>query len=308
MKTVALAGGVGAAKLISGLVRVLSSEHLTVVVNTGDDFEWMGLRVCPDLDTIVYTLSGIAHPAQGWGVAGDTFHMLERLRQLGAEDWFRIGDRDAATHIFRTTQLRSGRTLSEATDAIRRHSGIGVKILPMTDSVVETQVHTDTGTFPFQEYFVRRRCEPAVRAFTFCGIEHSTPAPGVVAALRNADSIILCPSNPFISIGPILAVPGLRRELRSAAGRILAVSPVIAGHAVKGPTAAMMRHLGMEVSAASVAELYRDFADIFVLDGQDENLAGRISSMVPAVRTASILMDSDEARVRLAARLMEMLA
>jgi LPPG:FO 2-phospho-L-lactate transferase len=308
MKTVALAGGVGAAKLISGLARVLPSEHLTVVVNTGDDFEWMGLRVCPDLDTIVYTLSGLAHPAQGWGVAGDTFHMLERLRRLGVDDWFRIGDCDAATHILRTALIRSGRTLSETMDAICRRNGIKVKILPMTDSVVETQVHTDTGTLPFQEYFVRRRCEPVVRAFTFCGIDHSTPAPGVVAALRDADSIILCPSNPFISIGPILAVPGLRRELRRAAGRVLAVSPVIAGRAVKGPTAAMMHQMGMEVSAASIAELYRDFTDIFVLDELDENLAGRISSVVPLVRTASILMDSDESRVRLAAKLMEMIA
>ena len=269
MKITALAGGTGAARLVSGLSEVRPPEDLTVIVNTGDDFDWMGLRICPDLDTIVYTLAGCANPATGWGVRGDTFAMLDELDDLGGPAWFRIGDRDLATHLYRTSLLYSGKSLSEVTRALCSRRGVRSRVLPMSDSPVPTLVHTSEGDLPFQEYFVGRRCEPQVLGFTYVNASTSHPADGVLDAIAQADAVIVCPSNPFISIGPILAVPGIREELKGRSGPVLAVSPIIAGQAVKGPTAAMLRQLGREVSPASVAALYRDFVDIFVLDALD---------------------------------------
>ncbi len=301
----ALAGGVGAARFLSGLVHVVPQEDLTIVVNTGDDFWWMELFVCPDLDTVTYTLGGLASPQTGWGICDDSFRVLNRLKDLGCDDWFRIGDMDLATHIYRTGQLRSGTGLAEVTRRIRERNGIRCRILPMTESFVPTLVHTDEGILPFQEYFVRRRCAPSVSGFTFQGIEGAAPAPGVEEALNSAEAVIICPSNPFISIGPILAVPGMREALRRASAPIAAVTPIIAGEAVKGPTAAMFEQLGLSASATSVAELYRDFLDIFVLDHRDTQLISGITNMELKVHVARTLMDSDDAKIRLARSVME---
>lgn len=305
MKIVALAGGVGAAKFLSGLVHSVPEEDLTVVVNTGDDFHWMGLYVCPDLDTVTYTLAGRANPQTGWGIRDDSFQVLDGLKDLGCEPWFRIGDLDLATHIYRTEQLRSGRSLSDITRRICERFGIRFRILPMTDSPVPTLVHTTEGALPFQEYFVKKRCAPPVLGFTFQGVESAKPAPGVDEALQAAGAVVICPSNPFISIGPILSLPGLRETLRRIPAQIAAVTPIIAGEAVKGPTAAMMRQLGLGVSAAGVAKLYQDFIDDFVLDLHDEQLISEITALGIRAHTARTLMDSADATTRLAQSVME---
>ncbi len=307
MKIVALAGGVGAAKFLSGLIRVAPPEDITVIVNTGDDFYWMGLYVCPDLDTVTYTLAGLANPQTGWGVCDDSFRTLNRLKELGSDPWFRVGDLDLATHIYRTERLRSGISLSSTTHQISAHNGIRCQILPMTDSVVPTLVHTSEGTYLFQDYFVRKHCAPSVIGFTFHGIERAKPAPGVLEALDAAAAIIICPSNPFISIGPILAVPGVREALCRVRARIVAITPIIAGAAIKGPTAAMLEQLGMKVSAPSVAALYRDFLDGFILDIRDKALEVEIAALGLKAHTAQTLMDNDEARINLARSVVEIM-
>jgi LPPG:FO 2-phospho-L-lactate transferase len=307
MKTVALAGGVGGAKLVSGLAEIVPRDDLTVIVNTGDDFDWVGLRVCPDLDTVLYALAGLANPVTGWGINGDSFAMLQRFAELGGESWFRVGDRDLATHIYRTHLLRS-QSLTQVTAVLCGRSGVHTRIIPMTDSFVPTRVHTDEGTLPFQDYFVRRQCAPVVRGFTYCGIQDSRPAPGIIDALSEARAVVVCPSNPFISIGPILAVPTIRQALCSTPARVAAVSPIIRGRALKGPAADMMRQLGKNVSAVSVASLYRDFLDVFVLDAEDETLMPEVEALGIAAHTARTVMDSSEARVHLAERLVEILA
>ncbi|HYK87323.1 MAG TPA: 2-phospho-L-lactate transferase [Acidobacteriota bacterium] len=306
MKVVALAGGVGAAKFLSGLIKVVVQEDLTVVVNTGDDFRWMGLYVCPDLDTVTYTLAGLDNPETGWGVRGDTFRCLERLLVLQGESWFRIGDLDLASHLIRTDMLQKGRTLSEATSAISMRNRIRCRILPMSDSPVPTLVRTEEGVLEFQDYFVRRKCEPRVLGFTFKDADQSQPAPGVLEALASADAIIVCPSNPFISIGPILAVPGVRAAVSASQATVVAVSPVIAGRAIKGPTAAMLAQLGHDVSSAGVAAIYAELIDAFLLDTRDEHLRGRISNLGLTVHTAQTLMDTEKARVDLAQAAMGM--
>jgi LPPG:FO 2-phospho-L-lactate transferase len=306
MKVVALAGGVGAAKFLSGLIEIVPEQDLTVIANTGDDFLWMGLYICPDLDTVTYTLAGLSNPETGWGVQGDTFRCLDRLQRLGGESWFRIGDLDLATHLFRTNRLRDGCSLSEVTAEICVRNEIHCRILPMTDSPVPTLVHTDEGVLAFQEYFVRRKCEPVVKGFSFEGVELSQPAPGVMEALVSSGAVILCPSNPFISIGPILAVPGIREAMRQAEATVVAVSPVVGGQAIKGPTAAMLAQLGHDVSAAGVAAMYADILDAFVLDTRDEALRSRVSDLGLAVRTAETIMNSAQARVDLARAVMEM--
>ena len=308
MRLTALAGGVGAAKLLCGLVQVMPPEELTVVVNTGDDFRWMGLYICPDLDTVIYTLAGLDNPATGWGVRDDTFHCLEHLRRLGCETWFQLGDRDLATHVYRTHLLQNGSRLCDAVALLCLRNGIASRVLPMTDSPVPTIVDTGEGAMAFQDYFVRRRCSPQVRGFCFQGIEAASPAPGVLEAIQEADAIVLCPSNPYISIGPILAVPGIRTALRATHATVLAVTPLVAGESLKGPAAAMMRQLGSEVSAWSVARQYQDFLDIFVLDRRDAHLSGRIEALGPEVRTADTVMNDLPAKVALAGSVLEMLA
>lgn len=305
MKIAALSGGVGGSKLLWGLSRILPPEDLTVIVNTGDDFDWQGLRICPDLDTVTYTLADLANPDTGWGIAGDSFRALSRLTELGCENWFRVGDGDLATHIYRTAALRKGEALSSVTDRIRRAVGLAMQILPMTNAIVATQMLTGEGMLSLQEYFVRRHCAPRVLDVKFVGSETARPAPGVIEAIEGADAVVVCPSNPFISIGPLLAVPGVRAALLETEARVLAVSPIVAGEALKGPAEKMLTELGHEASALTIAGFYRDFVDIFVLDRRDIALEDKISAMGVEVRTADTIMQSPDKKVALAERILE---
>ena len=268
----ALGGGVGAAKLLQGLAEVLPPERLTVVVNTGDDVVMFGLHVSPDIDITLYTLAGRVNPETGWGIKGDTFRCLEHLGRLGEPTWFHLGDQDLATHLFRTRLLREGHTLSEITEQLRQQFGLGCRILPMSDDPVPTRIETEQGEIHFQEYLVKHRAELAVKGIRFEGIERARPAPGVMEAIGESAAVLICPSNPLISIGPILAVPGVRRALQDTSARALAVSPVVRGASLKGPTDRMLRELGMEVSALQVARLYQDFLDVMVIDPADQAL------------------------------------
>jgi len=278
-KVVVLAGGVGAARFLEGLAAVIPAEDITVIGNTGDDLEVHGLCVSPDLDTVTYTLAGVADPAQGWGIAGDTFECLDHLEKLGSETWFRLGDRDLATHVYRTSLLRGGLPLSDVTSRIGRSLGVRSRILPMSDDPVRTWLETDQGCLDFQTYFVKRQSRDQVNGVEFIGAESAQPAPGVAGEILTARAVIVAPSNPIISIGPILAVAGIRDALRETKASVAAISPIVAGRALKGPTARMMEGLGMEASAFAVAELYRDFVDFFVLDQQDAILSGRVEAL-----------------------------
>ena len=287
---VALAGGIGAARFLDGLVRVMASEELVVIGNTGDDVEMHGLHISPDLDTVIYTLSGLANPVHGWGVRGDTFHCLESLKGLGAETWFQLGDRDLATHLYRTERLRAGRPLSAVTAEIARALGVRAAIKPMSDQPVRTMVRTPRGLLEFQAYFVRRRARDKVLSVSFQGAERARPAPGVLQAIRKASAIVFCPSNPIISIGPILAVPGIREALERRRAKAIAISPIVGGRALKGPTADMMRSMGMRVSAVGVAELYRGLVDVLAIDREDRQLAPAVEKLgMRAVVTNTIM-------------------
>ena len=300
MKITALAGGIGASKFLIGLASVMPPEDITIIANTGDDIELFGLRICPDIDTVTYTLAGVINEETGWGLKGDTFECLRWLARYDEALWFNLGDRDLATHIFRTNQLRSGRSLSDVTDAIRRSLGVRSTILPMTDAYTPTRVVTDEGEMHFQEYFVRRRCEPRVREIRFDNIGFAEPAPGVVNAILDAEAVIICPSNPFISIGPILAVPGVREALRETSAAVVAITPIIGGRALKGPAADMLRDLGHEVSALGVADLYRDFLDVFILDNADSRLESEIAACGVRVTMTDTVMNAREKKVELA--------
>jgi LPPG:FO 2-phospho-L-lactate transferase len=270
---VALAGGIGAARFLDGLVRVMPPEDLFVIGNTGDDVEMHGLHVSPDLDTVVYTLAGLANPVHGWGVRGESFHCLEGLKRLGAETWFQLGDRDLATHIYRTERLHAGYTLSRVTSEIAVRLGVRAVVRPVSDEPVRTMVKTARGTLEFQTYFVRRRARDRVLGVSFRGADVAKPAAGVLQVIRKASGIVFCPSNPIISIGPILAVLGMRKALERRRCRAVAVSPIVGGRALKGPTASMMKSLGMEVSAVGVSELYRGLVDTMIIDHVDRRLA-----------------------------------
>ena len=276
---VVLAGGVGAARFLQGLIQVVPPADLTVVVNTADDLELHGLHVSPDLDSVLYHLAGLADEARGWGVRDETFHALDLLGRYGAETWFQIGDRDLATHLQRTLLLRQGLPLSAATDRMRGALGVGCALLPMTDDRVETQVQTPDGWLPFQVYFVQRHCVDTVLGVAFRGVEAAAPAPGVVEAIAGAAGVILAPSNPIVSLGPILAVPGVQAALRDTAAPVAAVSPIVGGAAIKGPADRMLRDLGHEVSAVGVAAHYGDLLDAFVLDTVDAAHASRIKAL-----------------------------
>ena len=300
MKVTALAGGVGASKFLVGLAAVMPPEDITIIANTGDDIELFGLRICPDIDTVTYTLGGVINEETGWGLKGDTFECLRWLARYGEVSWFNLGDRDLATHIFRTNQLRGDCSLSEVTDRIRRSLGVRSTIVPMTDAYTPTRVVTDEGEMHFQEYFVRRRCEPRVREIRFDNIESAVLVLGVVSVILEADAVIICPSNPFISIGPILAVPGIRDALKLTRATVMAITPIIGGRALKGPAADMLHDLGHQVSARGVAALYCDFADVFLLDCQDAAICGDIEDIGLRVLATNTLMNSFEARQRLA--------
>ena len=287
---VALAGGVGAARFLDGLVRVVPPNDVFVIGNTGDDAEIHGLHISPDLDTVMYTLAGLANPVHGWGLRGDTFHNLEALRRLGADTWFQLGDRDLATHIFRTERLRAGAKLSEVTRELTAALGVKSAIVPMSDHPVRTMVETKAGLLDFQDYFVRRRTRDAVQGVRFRGAEKSKPAAGVLNAIAQADAVVVCPSNPIISIGPILAVPGIRQALERRKGPTVAISPIVGGRALKGPAAGMMRGLKMSVSALGVAQFYKGIVNVFVLDKVDETQAARIESLgMRAIVTDTIM-------------------
>ncbi len=298
LKIVALAGGVGGARLADGLAARLPPEDLTVVVNTADDFEPLGLAVSPDLDTVMYTLAGLANPDTGWGRADESWHFLESLAGLGGETWFRLGDRDLAVHVERTRRRRLGQPLSEITAAFCRSLGVRVRLLPMCDQPVRTIVASAEGDLPFQEYFVARDCRPAVSGFRFKGVEAARPAPGVLDALTSADAIVLCPSNPFVSLDPILAVPGIRPAL---SGRpVVAVSPIIGGRAVKGPAAKMFRELGIEPGPAAVAAHYEGLLSGLVIDRQDQSRAAELTSERLAILVTDTVMRSAADRARVA--------
>lgn len=287
---VALAGGIGAAKLLLGLSELVSPEALTVIGNTGDDLECFGLRICPDLDTIAYTLSGRVNQATGWGVDGDTFNCLETLRELGQPAWFQLGDRDLALHLWRSHLLREGVSLSEVTARVCRKLAVPCRLLPMTDSFVPTWIHCAEGEFHLQEYLIRERCRPQIQRIEHRAVERARPGPQVVEAILQAKLVIVCPSNPFISIGPILAVPGIRRALRETRARVAGVSPIVGERALKGPTDIMLRHSGYSVSALSIAHLYQDFLDVLVIDKRDGKLSAAIQELgVEAVVSNTVM-------------------
>jgi LPPG:FO 2-phospho-L-lactate transferase len=294
LKIVALAGGVGGAKLAHGFAQILPPENLTVIVNTGDDFEHYGLYISPDLDTVCYTLAGLANPETGWGRRDETWRVIENASKLGGPDWFRLGDQDLGTHLERTRRLREGQTLSQITRDFCRAWGIQHTVLPMSDQPIRTIVETEEGDLAFQEYFVHRRCEPRVRGFRFEGSESAQPAPGVMGAIQSADVIVICPSNPWVSVDPILHVLGkLERP-------VVAISPIIAGQTVKGPAAKMYRELGIEPSALAVARHYRHVANGFVLDTADQHLEPEIRSLQMRTFVTNILMTSHVERKDLA--------
>ncbi len=294
---VALAGGVGGAKLAQGLYLALPPDTLTVIGNTADDFDHFGLRISPDLDTVLYTLAGLANPATGWGIAGDSFRALDLLKRYGAEDWFSIGDLDFATHIRRTELLRAGHEPTAVAATLASSLGLRASLLPMCDEPVATIVETPDGPLGFQDYFVRRRHQDPVSAVRFDGIGRATLPPGVAAALREAEAIVLCPSNPLVSLGPILAVPGLREVLRAARAPRVAISPIVGGRALKGPADRMLAGLGHDVSPVGVATLYRDILDGFVLDEADANLAPRVEALgLRTLVTRTVMGDADDRR------------
>lgn len=273
-----LAGGVGAARFLGGVVQIVPQGDVSVISNVGDDEDFFGLRVSPDIDIVIYTLADAVDTEKGWGLRGETFAALEALKRFGYETWFNLGDGDLATHVHRTAMLRDGATLSEATASIVRAYGLGLRLLPVSDDRIRTLVETDAGTLAFQEYFVKRRTEDNVRAVRFEGAPEAKPAPGVLDAIRDADIIAIAPSNPVVSIGPLLAVPGVRDALRETRGRVVAVSPIIGGKTIKGPADRMMASLGMTPTAIGVAEAYRDFLDVLVIDEQDAALADGVAA------------------------------
>lgn len=285
---VVLCGGVGAARLLAGLTRAVDPARVTAIVNVADDAVFHGLHVSPDVDTVLYTLAGVVDEERGWGLRDDTFHSLAALERYGRETWFKLGDADLATHLLRTERLRAGAPLSAVTDELRRALGIAARILPAADGPQATWVRTAEGWLAFQEYFVRRGARDAVLAMRFDG--DATPAPGVIASIEHADVVILAPSNPIVSIGPILAVPGVRDALRARRAPVVAVSPIVGGAAIKGPAADMLRTLGHEVSPYGVARLYADFLDALVLDEQDRAIAARVASLGVRPYVAQTLM------------------
>jgi len=296
---VALSGGIGGAKLALGLSFVLDPTDLVVVANTGDDFQHLGLSISPDIDTVMYTLAGLNNPVTGWGRRDETWRFMEALEELGGETWFRLGDTDLATNMERTRRLAAGDTLSDITADFCRRLGVSSRVVPMSDDIVRTRVKTDRGWLDFQDYFVRYQCAPVVEDFSFAGVESAAPSPDFLAALHDPSlrAIIICPSNPFISIDPILSLRSIRDALRTCAAPVVAVSPIIGGQAVKGPTAKMMRELGLSVTAATVGERYAELLDGYVVDDRDAsdlNLSG------VAIRATKTLMQTLDDRRHLA--------
>jgi len=303
-----LAGGVGAARFLQGLLAVHRPSDITIISNVGDDAEFFGLHVSPDIDIVLYHLAGLSDEEQGFGLKGDTYNVLDAIARFGYDTWFRLGDRDLATCITRTDLLRRGRALSEATAEIASALLVPARIIPVTDDRLRTKVRTDEGVLDFQDYFVRRRTEGHTREIIFDGADSATPAPGVIEAITEAQAVILSPSNPLVSIGPILSVAGVRDALRKTAARVATVSPIVGGKALKGPADRMLRDQGMELDAVTIARLYEDFLDVLVIDNVDAELKPRIEALgVDAVVTGTI-MDSMEKKAALARTVLKTVA
>lgn len=299
-EVLALAGGVGGAKLALGLALCLPPGDLMVCVNTGDDDKFHGLHVSPDLDTMMYTLAGLANEESGWGVANDTFTALEMLRKFGVDTWFNLGDRDLATHIRRTQLLADGMTLSEVTDELNKALGVLQLVVPMSDEPVKTVLATDEGELAMQRYFVGRRAEPKVSEIRYLGSESATPSAGFQDGLTRAGMLVMCPSNPYLSLGPILALPSVRQRIQAFPGKKVCVSPIVGGEAVKGPAGKIMAELGKEVSCVQVAREYQDICDVFVMDITDKELASQIEEMGITPLVTSTIMDTAEDKIVLA--------
>ncbi len=305
-KVLALCGGVGGAKLALGLSHVLGDDELSIVINTGDDFTHLGLRICPDIDTVTYTLAGCVNTATGWGRAGETGEFMASLTALGGEDWFYLGDKDLAMHVERTRLLAAGEGLGAVTQVLSRRLGVSVPLIPMTDDTVETQVEVESDgeslTLPFQDYFVRQSCAPKLKAIHFKGRETAQPHPQFLASLQDPDLdlIVICPSNPFLSIDPMLALPGIRSILCKIIAPVIAISPIIGGAAVKGPTAKIMAELGLKMKSATVADYYQDIVSGFIFDRRDAGETDAIRRIIPRVGIAQTLMHSLQDKVELA--------
>jgi len=298
---IALSGGVGGAKLALGLSRIMPAEDLLVVVNTGDDFEHLGMSISPDIDTVAYTLAGLANREFGWGRHDETWSFMETMEALGGETWFRLGDRDMALHVERTRRLKRGESLSSVTADLCRRMGVGPRVLPMTDDPVRTRLLTDQGWLDFQDYFVHRHCEPVVSELQFQGAGAARAHPDFLAALADAslEAVVICPSNPFISVEPILAIPGVRQAMIACKAPIIAVSPIIAGRAVKGPTAKMMTELGLDPTAGTVAQRYNDLLDGYVIDNADMSEVVSIDARVTLAQTLMTTIEDREALARI---------
>ena len=302
----ALAGGIGASKLLLGLYKEMDPRALTVIVNTGDDIVLHGLKISPDLDIVTYTLAGLIDPVKGWGFRGETFHMLERLALFGRANWFNLGDRDLATHLHRTAMLADGKTLTEAAESVRIALGVKSRILPMSDQPIPTIIESSEGPLHFQEYLVKRRAEPVVRGIRFEGITSARAARGVMEAICDADHIVICPSNPLISIGPILAVPGVREQLRARRESVIAVCPLVGGKSLKGPSDRMLVQLGHESSAVGVARLYADIVRTFVIDSADKSQAEKIRALGMRVAVLPTVMKTLAQKRKLARSLLKL--
>ncbi len=307
MKFTVLAGGIGAARLLGGLAAVADPEQITAICNVGDDLEWNGLHISPDIDSVIYTLAGI-EGEWGWGVRGDTTRTLEALRDLGGDAWFTIGDLDLATHLRRTSVLRAGGTLSEATAALTAGRGLRTTVLPVTDDPHPTIVQTAEGDLPFQVYFVQHRAADTVTGFAFPGVEDTRPAPGVLEAIAECDALVIAPSNPFVSIAPVLDVPGVRDAIAHTRARRVAISPIVGGEAVKGPAAEMLRALGHEVSALGVARMYAGLIDTFILDAVDASLVPEVQALGMDAIAFDTMMVGEAGRARVAASLVATLS
>jgi LPPG:FO 2-phospho-L-lactate transferase len=296
----ALAGGVGAARFLTGLKKIVKEEDLSVIVNTGDDIELFGLHISPDIDIVTYTLAGIVDETKGWGIKSDTFQCLETLRNRGLNIWFNVGDKDLATHLYRTDRLKQGATLSQITDEVCRSLGLKIRILPMSNDKFETRVTTIDGSIHFEEYFVRRQCKDEVLGFEFIGASTAKPSPGVLDAILESEIVVVCPSNPIVSIGTILAVEGVREALRRTSAKVVGISPIVAGLPIKGPADKMLRALDVEVSAFGVARFYSDFLDTFIIDVKDFDEKNRIENLGVKVKITNTVMKSLEDKVELA--------
>jgi LPPG:FO 2-phospho-L-lactate transferase len=300
LKITALAGGVGAARFLTGLTQIIKPEDLTVIVNTGDDIDLFGLHISPDVDILTYTLARIVDEAKGWGIKDDTFQCLGMLKKLGADTWFNLGDKDIATHIYRTNRLKQGASLSQITEEVSRSLGLKEKILPMSNDRFETRINTPQGSMHFEEYFVKHNCRADFLGVEFVGQALAKPSPGVLEAISDAELVIVCPSNPVVSVGTILSVAGVRDALLRTDARVIGVSPIVAGATIKGPADKMLRGLGVEVSAFGVAKLYADFLDAIVIDTKDSALKEKIEKLGLTLTVTNTVMKTIEDKVTLA--------